>query len=1017
MFGRLKYVIVIWLAVSFSFMVKAQQLSFRHLNVEEGMPSNVTNQACFDGTGLLWVATNDGLINYDGIRIKQYLKETHPGLPVNDIGYLFCDSHNRIWICTNEGLAVVDEQRRIKAVIVSDTIENKNINYCFEVDGVGIVATGSRKSYLLPQNKTTWEPFTWFDESIRKGKSITGLKAFDKTSFMFITGKKIMLVDFAKKKILTDITIENIVSICKLNNHELLAADADSFKLYKIDIASGNVTKKYTEIKDINGNLITADITSSEIAANGIVYISTRSAGLIGFNLAAEKFYRYFHQPINRSSISTDNLRRVFCHPNGYMMVSSIKGINFTNVLTPMLQQLTNFIDDKGNITDGIGVAAEDANGQIWLRGFDNLLVWNRITNKVKNISPTQILTSTSETSPGLGGIFRDNKNNMWVAFGGKGLFKFDANGKVLHFLTHQKKQIPTNRIRTIRQLQNNMLIAATDDGLFMLNPKTLMVDTLAGHPLLKPILKKRIVDIMVDGDDVWMAASPNGAAYCYNFITKKLKTVTIDNGLSSDRVYCFGKDFNGNIYIGTYDGLNIINADGRITVINKTNGLRHPRVENIATDKQGRLWITNFNCLICFNPSNKSFIYFDEQNGVNNSGFALGQNIIAKDGKLIFCNDGLLIADTALAVTQKEFIPQVSINRLYDDGGYDLVQPSTTIKLNYSDAKISLYYLTNTLITANRFFYRYKMDGLDTGWQQPTKNNQVTYNLKSGKYTFHIQASSNEGDWQQTSNSIIIIVLPPWWQTWWFILIVTAIVATILYILFLQRIKTIKTKAAIKQQMAELEGKALRAQMNPHFIFNSLNAIQELIITKKIDEGYQYLSSFSKLLRMVLNSSEKILIPLSTEIEMIKLQLSLESLRFKNSFAYTFEIDPSVETEFINVPPLLLQPYVENAVWHGLRHKEGSKKLLIRVNDTNDKLQIIIEDNGIGRNKAEEIKKQKLGSGQFESRGSLLSQQRIKLLNDQYPEAATIVIEDINDEPSLNTGTRIRITLPSNMK
>lgn len=1012
-----RYLFLFLLTLLFSTPLAAQHLSFRHLGIEEGMPSNNTNHACFDSTGLFWIGTNDGLINYDGSRIKQYLNETHPGLPANDIGYLFCDSRNRIWICTDEGLAVMDEKRRIRRVVISDTLRYRDINYCFEVAGVGIVAAGSRRSYLLPENQSEWVPYTWFDETVRKGLPISGVKLFDKTSAMFLMGKKAMLVNFAARKILVSVPAGNPVSIDKLNNREMLVADADSFILRRIRISDNAITERYTISSQDKDGKILSRIVSTNVAANGQVYICTMASGLINLNPYTGKFMRYQHQPLIRSSISFNNLRRVYCHPNGYMMVSSVKGLNFTNVLTPMLEQLTSFIDDRGNIIDAVSTAAEDAYGRIWFRSFDNLLIWDRRLNYVKNISPPRVFNSNSETNPSLGRIFRDRQNNMWVAYGGKGLYKFDVTGRLLHAFTGRENGVSINNIRTFCQLKNNKLLAASDYGLLLIDPVALTADSLTGHPLLAPILKKRVVNLMTDGDEVWIAVSPNGAAYCYNFETKKLRTITVADGLSSDRVYCFGKDLSNNLYIGTYNGLNIVKPDGSISFIGKQNGLRHPRVENIVRDGAGRLWITNFNCLICYNPADRSFTYFDQENGVNNSGFSLGQNMIASDGKLIFCNDGLLIADTAMAMKREEFIPQVVVNRLHDDGGYDLIRSASTIRLQYNESKISFYYLTNTLITANRFFFRYKMDGLDTGWQQPTKNNQVTYNLKPGTYTFHIQASSTESDWQQAENRVTIVVSPPWWQTRWFRISAALAMISLVYFIFRKRIRTIKTEAAIKQQMTELEGRALRAQMNPHFIFNSLNAIQELIVTRNFDEAYQYLSSFSKLLRMILNSSEKKLIPLSTEIEIIRLQLSLESLRFKNSFTYSITVDPAIEAEITNVPSLLLQPYVENAVWHGLRHKEGDKKLQVHISEKEDKLEIEIEDNGVGMKKAEEIKNQKLGAHQFESKGSFLSQQRIALLNKEYPGAAAVGITDLYDEHTGASGTKIKISLPLNLK
>ncbi|HWR33736.1 MAG TPA: histidine kinase, partial [Chitinophagaceae bacterium] len=836
---------------------------------------------------------NDGLLSYDGTRIHQYLKETHPGLPRNEIGFLFCDSRNRIWICTNEGLALMDEQRRIKRVILHDSLINANIDFCFEVEGVGMVVVGSRRTYILPAGKKNWEPFSWFDDNVIKGAGISNLRAFDKTSYMFVMSKKAMLVNFSIRKVLTDITFSTISSVCKLNANELLVTGNEQFELLRINIASGKIVRKYSGITDVEGNKIQAAPFASSLASNGIIYISTRSGGLIGFDPDKELFFTYRHNPLNKNTISSDILRWVFCHPNGNLMVTSTRGVNFTNLLTTMFGQHNNFIDGTGKITDGgfTGVA-EDAKGNIWIKGLNNLFAWNPQTDVVENISLPESLQNSSDINTEAGTINRDDLNNMWVTYGGKGLAKFNAAGKFLQLLSKANNKIPTDDVRITKQLTDRMIMVGADNGLFMLHPETYRVDSFDSNPLLKKISKKRITDIMPDGDKVWIVSSPAGGAYCYDFKEKKLSEFTKKSGLSSDRVYCLAKDLYGNIYIGTYDGLNILDKEGRITVINKHNGLRHPRVENIVTDKQGKIWITNFNSLICYNPAEKSFSYFDQSNGVSNVGFVVVGNTTTSKGEIIFLNNGLLVVDPEKINLQKEMFPSVAVHRLYDDDAYEQLKVKDTVKLAYNNSKVTLYYLANTLITANRFFYRYKMQNLDTGWQQPTKNNQVTYNLKPGKYYFQIQTSYNETGWKENEIEIAIIVSPPWWQTWWFRTLAVFSGAAIVYFIFRRRIRRIKSKAAIKQQMAELEGKAIRSQMNPHFIFNSLNAIQECIVTEKVDAAYDYLSRFSKLLRIVLDNSDKNLIPLSSELETIQLYLSLESLRFSQSFNYYIKVD-----------------------------------------------------------------------------------------------------------------------------
>ena len=221
----------------------------------------------------------------------------------------------------------------------------------------------------------------------------------------------------------------------------------------------------------------------------------------------------------------------------------------------------------------------------------------------------------------------------------------------------------------------------------------------------------------------------------------------------------------------------------------------------------------------------------------------------------------------------------------------------------------------------------------------------------------------------------------------------------------------------SMNEQLSKAKLEALRSQMNPHFIFNSLNAIQECILTNNVDAAYEYLSKFSKLQRMVLNNSQKELIPLSSEVEMLQLYLSLESLRFSKSFSYKIDITGVADTTETMIPSLITQPLVENAIWHGLRNKEKDKILSIIYKEQNGKIFITIDDNGIGREKAGEIKKQKLGSSQFASKGIIMLQQRLQVLSQQLNAPIEIITVDKKDENGNAAGTNVTITLPSNLE
>ncbi len=220
----------------------------------------------------------------------------------------------------------------------------------------------------------------------------------------------------------------------------------------------------------------------------------------------------------------------------------------------------------------------------------------------------------------------------------------------------------------------------------------------------------------------------------------------------------------------------------------------------------------------------------------------------------------------------------------------------------------------------------------------------------------------------------------------------------------------------SMNEQLSKAKLEALRSQMNPHFIFNSLNAIQECILTNKVDAAYEYLSKFSKLQRMVLNNSENELIPLSSEIEMLQLYLSLESLRFSKSFTYNIDIAGIPDTDEIMIPSLLTQPLVENAIWHGLRNKEGDQKLTITYEEKESLLFISIDDNGIGREKAAAIRAQKLGSNQFASKGTAILQKRLQVLAIQLKTPIQLETFDKKDEAGNATGTLVILSFSSDI-
>jgi LytS/YehU family sensor histidine kinase len=206
----------------------------------------------------------------------------------------------------------------------------------------------------------------------------------------------------------------------------------------------------------------------------------------------------------------------------------------------------------------------------------------------------------------------------------------------------------------------------------------------------------------------------------------------------------------------------------------------------------------------------------------------------------------------------------------------------------------------------------------------------------------------------------------------------------------------------------------ALLAQMNPHFLFNSLNSIDSYIIRNESKKASEYLNNFARLMRLILQNSRSNYISLKDELEALDLYMQMESLRFANRFSYELKVDPDIDTSSTLIPPMLIQPYVENAIWHGLMHKkEGEEgKVEITISRKDESLYCIIHDNGIGREKASALKAQKSGNRK-RSMGMQITKDRIEMINKLYNTNTSMHVIDLHDEQGNATGTRVELIIP----
>lgn len=317
---------------------------------------------------------------------------------------------------------------------------------------------------------------------------------------------------------------------------------------------------------------------------------------------------------------------------------------------------------------------------------------------------------------------------------------------------------------------------------------------------------------------------------------------------------------------------------------------------------------------------------------------------------------------------------------------------------------------LVNPLDT-NAVEYQYQLTGYDHGWISNGISRNIEYsNMPGNLFTLKLRARQEGGEWTSLPN-IVINKEVYFYKHRWFIIFCFALLIAIISIFYIARVKSIRIKSNIQNQMIEIKLQALQSQMNPHFTFNALNSINNFILNNNTEKASHFLTTFSRLIRQILNNSKQPLVSLTDELQALKWYIELEQLRFENRFTYNITIYNNIDQDSIRIPPLMLQPYVENAIWHGLMYKEGKGNIDISISLSDDQLLFRITDDGIGRDKAATYKSKY--ENKTESLGLKLSNDRIKMLYKLYKIEAKCRIVDLYDKNNDPEGTMVEIILP----
>jgi len=300
---------------------------------------------------------------------------------------------------------------------------------------------------------------------------------------------------------------------------------------------------------------------------------------------------------------------------------------------------------------------------------------------------------------------------------------------------------------------------------------------------------------------------------------------------------------------------------------------------------------------------------------------------------------------------------------------------------------------------------YRFRLSSVNPDWIE-SESPEIQYNsLAPGDYLLETQVRNLSGTWSTNTQQISITVLPPIWGTWWFWVLIFMLLIAAISALFRWRLHRINEKNVVKNQLLTFQQRALAAQMNPHFIFNAMNSIQRFIVKNEKMEAYNYLEKFGSLIRNVMEQSGKEYISLAAEIETITVYLELEKLRFEKQFDFEIKLDSSLGPHDIELPPMLVQPYVENAVKHGLLKLSGHGQLKISFQPDKGNLVCVIEDNGVGRGQAMTKEKHR-------SFGMRKTADRLMLLSEKLKSPFSVQVEDLKAKDGDALGTRVVLVL-----
>ncbi len=992
-FGMHNWHFLMLMCMMLPFYAVSQQYNYRHYTTRDGLPSSTVYAVTQDEQGYIWFATSQGASRFDGYTFNTIT--VLDGLPDNDVLTVINGKGGKLWFVTfSKKLSYYDLTTGEVKIFDKYSLPSIPLNIQETDDGVIYIGTNDKGLCIVNDESTTVLDtvqlplinnfvYPYLDNEANLWISGRGrfFKFQDFTPF-FEVPDSIVHWDFIKIH-----QLANDRMIFFSAHHLLEIIDNKIEVVFSTQGKGTGVTINHVESDRANNILVSTQSGAFLIPADtsepiqrflsempisrffedneGSYWFTTLNEGVFMLPSSSRKVKNY--NKLNGlksdkiSSFFTIADQLYFANKNGVVgkwqgdsLIPEVAGHFMYSNLQDCVAVNDSFVHCSSNYG---ALLFNYSSGSIF---SDNPVSYNGFDSLIKSNSFSVPLAESFISMGGLKSIATDGDKVLWLG-GVNGLLQVNLSLKQSHVVY---ERLRAERITAVCLTKNKALWFSTIDsiGVEQPNGEAWMAHAdsfgISGH----------VIKIFEDPyHNVWFATSGQGL---FVYANNQLYNIAKEQGLASDFVTA-----------------TLIH--GQQLIVGTTSGL------SIGTFKQKPPFIGQI-----FTLSVNDALLSDEVNDV-----AIHKNML-----YIGTNKGLSVTSTN-SFTSDTVSPKVNITRFQINerdttaaGSYVLPNELNSLKFEY----VGLLYKAD-----GKLLYRYQMEGVDTGWVQTIFTNVQYPNLPPGNYTFKVDSRSAHGPWSGKPRHIQIKILPPYWQTWWFRLMLVLFGLGLVTAISYSVIRYYRNKSFIAQRLVELEGNALRANMNPHFVFNALNAIHDFIANSDEKSAHIYLGKFAKLIRRILDQSRKNFISLDEELDTLTLYLDLENMRFEHKFRFEINIEDGIQPYDIELPPMLIQPYLENAVRHGLMNLDRPGEITVHFSRENKYLKCTIIDNGVGRAKALEISSNRLKG--HRSAGMDITQKRVELLHAAGNEQTVMGVEviDIIGADDMVAGTQVSIMLP----